>query len=159
MDQRSFSSAIERLAAHTLLISFLLFVLALAFRLLAQNRYVTPDELIWVYRSVQFREAILGGRWADTLVAGHPGVTTTWLGTAALSLQLALRPEAQAVYTWITQLAALTPDNMAAYQQLYYFLDGARTAVAVTNSAGVVAVYWLVRMLIDDRAALLAALI
>jgi 4-amino-4-deoxy-L-arabinose transferase-like glycosyltransferase len=134
-----------------------LFSLALGMRLLALGRFVTPDELIWVYRSVLFREALRDGRFAETLVAGHPGVTTTWLGTLAISIQLLLRPADGATYTWITQMAALTPDNMAAFQWLSVFLSGGRTAVAVLNSLGVVAVYALVRRLFDWRVALLAA--
>lgn len=159
MKQAPSASWIDRFAAHPLLISGLIFAVALALRFLALDRYVTPDELIWVYRSVLFREAVGSGRWADTLVAGHPGVITTWLGTAALSLQLALQPGDQAVYTWITQLAYLTPDNMAAFRQLYVFLDSSRTAVAIVNSLGVVAVFWLVRELLDSRVALAAAFI
>lgn len=157
MNQAPFASWIDRFAAHPLLISFLIFALALALRLLALNRYVTPDELVWVYRSVLFREAIRSGQWANTLVAGHPGVITTWLGTAALSLQLVLQPSDMAVYTWITRLAYLTPDNMEAFRQLHVFLDSARTAVAVINSLGVVAVFWLVRELLSSRIALVAA--
>lgn len=157
MNQAPFASWIDRFAAHPLLISVLLFALALALRLLALNRYVTPDELIWVYRSVLFREAVQSGQWANTLVAGHPGVITTWLGTAALSLQLVLQPSDMAVYTWITRLAYLTPDNMEAFRQLYVFLDSGRTAVAVINSLGVVAVFWLVRELLNSRIALVAA--
>jgi 4-amino-4-deoxy-L-arabinose transferase-like glycosyltransferase len=159
MKQAPSVSWIDRLAAHPLLISALLFFLALALRLLAIGRYVTPDELIWVYRSLLFREAILARQWADTLVAGHPGVTTTWLGSAALTAQMLLRPSAREAYTWITQLAYLTPDNMAAYQQLYVFLNAARFAVAAANSAGVVAVFWLVRELLNGRIALIAALL
>ncbi len=142
-----------------LLLGLLLFSLALALRLLALGRYVTPDELVWVYRSVLFREALAGGRWAETLVAGHPGVTTTWLGTLAISLQLLLRPADGATYTWITQLAALTPDNMAAFQRLAVFLSGGRTAVALVNSLGIVAVYALAARLFDRRVAFLAALL
>ena len=70
----------------------ILFISALLPRLCSIDRYITPDELNWVYRSVQFREALLDGRWGDTLNAGHPGVTTTWLGALGISTQLAIRP-------------------------------------------------------------------
>ena len=90
-------------------------------RLVAIGRFVTPDELIWVYRSVQFREALLQGQWAHTLTTGHPGVTTMWLGTMGISVQLWLRPFSQQTYQWITQLAYYNPDNVTAYQQLAYF--------------------------------------
>ena len=159
MNQALSKPWIDRLAAHPLLISALVFTLALALRLLALGRYVTPDELIWVYRSVLFREAILASNWAGTLVAGHPGVATTWLGSAAMTAQMLLQPASREVYTWITQLAYLTPDNMAAYQHLYVFLNGGRFTVAAVNSAGVVAVFWLARELLKGRIALIAALL
>ena len=159
MNQASKPSWIDRLVAHPLLISAFLFAIALGLRLLALQRYITPDELIWVYRTVLFREALRAGEWANTLVAGHPGVTTTWLGSAAISMQIALQPAAQEAYDWITHLAYLTPDNMAAYRHLAIFLDSGRTVVALINSLGIVAVFWLVRALLKGRIALAAALI
>jgi len=125
----------------------LLFLLALGPRLVAIGRYVTPDELVWVYRSLQFREALLDGRWAGTLVAGHPGVTTTWLGALSMSVQLWVSADARAAYDWLTHVAALTPDNVEAFRRLAVLLTGGRLAVAVVNSLGVVGVYLLVRRL------------
>ena len=75
-----------------------LFGLALLPRLTAVNRYITPDELAWVYRSIQFRQALLNGNWAGTIVSEHPGVVTTWLGAAGISLQLLLLPAARSAY-------------------------------------------------------------
>ena len=123
----------------------LLFLLALLPRLVAIGRYVTPDELVWVYRALQFREALLDGRWADTLVAGHPGVTTTWLGAISMSLQMWFSADARAAYDWLTHVAALTPDNVEAFRRLAVLLTGGRVAVAVVNSLGVVGMYLLVR--------------
>jgi hypothetical protein len=160
MDRASWGSWFDRLLARPFLCAALLFLIALALRLLAIGRYVTPDELIWVYRSILFREALLAREWAATLVAGHPGVTTNWLGTLAISLQLLLQPLDQSTYTWITRLAYLTPDNTIALKQLAHFLDGARVAVAVANSLGVVAVFGLARSLFNSgRIAFMAALL
>ena len=94
----------------------LLFMGGLLARLVALGRYVTPDEAIWVYRSLRFREALLDGRWADTLVAGHPGVTTTWLGVLGMSLQMAFDGGARAAYDWLTTMAGLTPENVEAFR-------------------------------------------
>ena len=129
------------------LFPWLLFLIALGPRLVAVGRYVTPDELVWVYRALQFREALLDGRWADTLVAGHPGVTTTWLGALSMSVQVWLSPDARAAYDWLTHVAALTPDNVEAFRRLAVLLTGGRLAVAVVNSLGVVGVYVLLRRL------------
>lgn len=139
---------------------FPLFLFALAFlpRLAAVGRYVTPDESIWVYRSILFREALLHGRWADTLVAGHPGVTTTWLGAAGMTPQLWLAEGARASYDWLTKMAALTPDNVEAFRHLAVLLTGGRVAVALVNGLGIVAVYFLVRRLWGPKAAVVAGL-
>ena len=136
-----------------------LFFLSLAPRLAGLGRYITPDELVWVYRSMQFREALLAGRWAGTLVAGHPGVTTTWLGTLSMSLQLALAPAGRDAYLWLTRTTALTPDNVEAFRRLALFLSGGRIAVAIVNSLGVVAAYLLARRLWPARAAWAGALL
>ena len=134
----------------------LLLVVAWLPRLCAIDRYITPDELTWVYRSVQFREALLDGRWADTLITGHPGVTTTWMGTLGISAQLAFRPADQAIYEWLTHLAWLSPDLIPAFPRLASFLTAGRLAVAILTSLGVVAIYALARPLIGRRAAILA---
>ncbi len=143
-------SASQRAAARRWLVRLfpvLLFLLALGPRLVAVGRYVTPDELVWVYRALQFREALLDGRWAGTLVAGHPGVTTTWLGALSMSVQLWVSADARVAYDWLTKVAALTPDNVEAFRRLAVLLTGGRLAVAVVNSLGVVGVYWLARRL------------
>ncbi|MCB8981210.1 MAG: hypothetical protein H6657_27715 [Ardenticatenaceae bacterium] len=125
-----------------------LFVVALLPRLLALGRYITPDELNWVHRSVLFHQALGQGRWADTLTTGHPGVTTTWLGALGLQIQLWLRPSDAATYDWITHLAWLAPENTAAFPKLATFLSAGRTAVAVFNSLGIVVIFWLARRLV-----------
>lgn len=140
-------------------VSVLVFLLAFLPRLTAVNRYITPDELIWVYRSVLFRQALLSGNWLSTLIAGHPGVTTTWLGAGAISLQLLVHPEQQAVYRWLTQLAWLAPDNMEGFRQLAVFLSTGRVAVAFVNSLGVTAVFLLARKLFPHVVAFAAALL
>lgn len=141
------------------LIPIFLFVISLLPRLVALERYITPDELVWVYRSLQFRQALLDGHWAGTLVAGHPGVTTTWLGALSLSAQLLVAPDSRAAYDWLARTAALTPDNVEAFRRLAVFLSGGRIAVALVNSLGVVAAYGMARRLWPARAALLAGVL
>lgn len=125
---------------------------------MAIGRYVTPDESIWAYRSIVFREALLDGRWADTLVAGHPGVTTTWLGAAGMTVQLWFAEGARSSYDWLVKMAALTPDNVEAFRHLAVLLTGGRVAVALANSLGVVVICFLVQRLWGSRAAIVAGL-
>ncbi|VAW43466.1 hypothetical protein MNBD_CHLOROFLEXI01-543 [hydrothermal vent metagenome] len=125
----------------------LLFVVALLPRLAALGRYITPDELNWVHRSVLFHQALRGGQWADTLTTGHPGVITTWLGALGIQIQLWFRPSDWAAYEWITHLAWLAPENTAAFPQLATFLSAGRIAVAIANSLGLVVIFGLTRRL------------
>ena len=140
------------------LFPILLFFVSFAPRLVAVNRYVTPDEPTWVYRSIQFREAVLDGRWEGTLVAGHPGVTTTWLGALGISAQMAMAPDLRASYDWLTNMAFLTPDNVEAFKRLAILLSGGRVAVALVNSLGVVGIYYMARRLWGPKVAIVAGL-
>ncbi|HIP70424.1 MAG TPA: hypothetical protein EYH05_03400, partial [Anaerolineae bacterium] len=156
MDRIVESFRIESRSKRILLLGVLFFAAFLP-RLAAIGRYVTPDELIWVFRSVQFREALLQGEWLETLTAGHPGVMTTWLGALGISLQLWLRPSHTTVYTWITQLAWFAPENIPMLQNLSLFLTSGRLLVALVNSLGVVVIFLLARRLMGTAVALLLA--
>lgn len=138
------------------LLPFLIFFLSLLARSAALGRYITPDEPTWVYRSLQFREALLAGNWSGTLVAGHPGVITTWLGALAMSIQTLFSAESREAYAWLVKIAFLTPDNVEAFKRLAVFLDGGRLAIILVNSLGIAGIYLLVRRLWGDKAALLA---
>ncbi|MFZ0546734.1 MAG: phospholipid carrier-dependent glycosyltransferase, partial [Candidatus Promineifilaceae bacterium] len=135
-----------------------LFIVAMLPRLAALGRYVTPDEPIWVYRSINFREALLTHDWAATIQSGHPGVTLTWLGAISVQLQLWLRPESREHLTWLGQLYWLSPDNGPAFQHLAAFLTVARLGPIIVTSLGIVAVYWLFRQMVGHPAAEFAAL-
>ena len=140
------------------LIPFLLFVLAVVARTPALDRYVTPDELIWVYRSTRFREALLAGDWANTIQSGHPGVTTTWLGAAAMQTHLLLHPHDQTHLDWLNSLYWLSPDNDDAFRHLAVFLTATRWSVILATSLGLVGLWLLLRPLMGNAAANLSAL-
>ncbi len=142
-----------------LLTALAILLAALLPRLAAIGRYVTPDELNWVYRSLGLRRALLAADWPQTLQSGHPGVTTTWIGAIAAQLQLWLQPQAQQHLDWLARLQQLSTDNVEAYRQLYVFLNGGRLGVALVASAGLALAYLLARDLIGGRAALLACLL
>ena len=125
------------------LLSLWIFIAALLPRLAALGRYVTPDEPIWVFRSIGFREALLAGDWAATIQSGHPGVTVTWLGAISVQLQLWLQPVSRAHLEWLDQLYWLSPDNGTAFQHLAAFLTAARLGPIIITSLGLVAIYWL----------------
>ncbi|MCP4416889.1 MAG: hypothetical protein GY805_09725, partial [Chloroflexi bacterium] len=136
-----------------------LFLSALFTRLLSLGRYITPDELNWVHRSVLFHQALRGGQWVNTLTTGHPGVITTWLGALGIQIQLWLRPFDLAAYEWITHLAWLAPENTAAFPQLATFLPTGRIVVAMMNSLGLVVIFRLTQRLTNHAIAVVFVLL
>ena len=67
----------------TLLI--LIFVLAFAPRILSLDAFMMADEQLWIRRSVDFLKAVLSFDFRDTLISGHPGVVTMWLGSVPIA--------------------------------------------------------------------------
>lgn len=66
--------------------TFLLFLVLLTFlpRLLSLSAHWASDETLWMLRSREFFFAMQAGKFADTNIAYHPGVTTCWLGSVAI---------------------------------------------------------------------------
>jgi 4-amino-4-deoxy-L-arabinose transferase-like glycosyltransferase len=136
-----------------------LFLAALLPRLSPLGRYVTPDEPVWLYRSIGFRQALLSADWANTLQSGHPGVLITWLGALGIQLKLLVDPSAQAHLDWLAALPWLRPENGQAIQQLSPFLTPARLVVAVAASLGIVLIWRLARPRLGAAVALLGCLL
>jgi 4-amino-4-deoxy-L-arabinose transferase-like glycosyltransferase len=146
---------------HSIVFSALIiFGLALITRTGAIKQYVTPDEPIWVLRSLNFATALSRGDWAGTAQIGHPGVTTMWLGSIGIVLKRLADPasSAQAI-DWLQHVPALAPDNAEAFKRLGVFLTFARLSVILINTLGVVGIFLLARKLLGHSIALLAALL
>lgn len=62
-----------------------LVVLFAAMRIPGLGRYVTIDEVFWLTKSADLAVAVEEGRWEDTGLAGHPGLTTGWAGVLAIN--------------------------------------------------------------------------
>jgi|YNPNPStandDraft_1061719.scaffolds.fasta_scaffold02504_3 4-amino-4-deoxy-L-arabinose transferase-like glycosyltransferase len=72
----------------TLALSLLIGLVTLLPRVTGLYDFFTSDEAHhWIRRSERFAEAIGAGRWADTILTGHPGVTLLWLGRLGLHLE------------------------------------------------------------------------
>ena len=80
------------------LLPVLIFLVAFGLRLAPLNRYVTPDEPAWVYRSIRFSQALASGNLAEIPATGHPGVTTMWLGSLGVQIHRWLAPHQAAVH-------------------------------------------------------------
>ncbi len=61
------------------LLIFSLFFLAGIPRFLSLDAHWSSDETRWLNRSADFMSAVKQGRFAETLIAYHPGVTTMWI--------------------------------------------------------------------------------
>jgi hypothetical protein len=73
------------------LVGIALILLAIVMpRIMALDRFVTPDEHKWLSRSANFYFALGQRDFASTFQKGHPGVTTMWAGVAGF---LAKYPE------------------------------------------------------------------
>ncbi|MBP7688012.1 MAG: phospholipid carrier-dependent glycosyltransferase, partial [Thermoflexales bacterium] len=131
----------------------MIFLLALLARLGALDRYVTPDELHWVERSIRFSQALSQGDLASTVQAGHPGVTTMWLGSLGLTLQRVFNPAAPVPGA----LPEFAPQNAEAMRYLAQFLTPMRWPVILVTSLNLVLLFWLLSRVVDRRAAFLAA--
>ena len=62
-----------------LLLLFSLFVIAGIPRFLSLDAHWSSDEVRWLNRSADFMSAVKQGRFNETLIAYHPGVTTMWI--------------------------------------------------------------------------------
>jgi len=138
-----------------------LLVLALLPRLSAfWQGFVTSDELLWLYNSARFGQALETGRPTDIPQTARPGVTTMWVGTLSLLNAHRQNPTATAAHlTWIAPVSRFAAENTELAIQLVPFLPTARLIVAAFNALGVVGIYFLARRLGGEKAALAGALL
>ncbi|NIO70896.1 MAG: phospholipid carrier-dependent glycosyltransferase [Anaerolineae bacterium] len=144
-------------------ISVALFLLALVPRVMGLDIFITPDERLWIERSVQFLSAISIGDFAGTFQTSHPGVTTKWCGSAGIVakyLLLRLNPSAGAE-------ASLHADNLGEFLRWLQsdphnpleVMVAVRWPIALIVSCSVVGIYFLARELFAERVALLGAIL
>jgi hypothetical protein len=121
-----------------------IFALALLPRLLAPGDFLTVDEAYhWFERAELFAQAVLAGRFAETNLIGHPGVTTMWLGALGWLLHSAL-----------SSAGHIAPDASAPS-----FYELLRMPLAVANALCVALAFPLLRRLFGLRVAWLAVLL
>ncbi|HSD83466.1 MAG TPA: glycosyltransferase family 39 protein, partial [Anaerolineae bacterium] len=144
----SSSGLLRRSPVQLLVLSVAIFISALLPRLGALERYVTPDELRWVDRSIHFADALSRGDWASTIQSGHPGVMTMWLGSLGIGLRYGQQPVSTTAYD---------PLNAGLMRQLAQYLTAARLPVILVVALNLVGLFLLLERLIDRRAAFLAA--
>lgn len=136
------------------------FLIALMARAGALKQYVSPDEPAWVWRSLNFAQALSHGDWAQTAQIGHPGVTTMWLGSIGIALKRLADPVASAeAIQWLRHVTTLSPENAEAFKRLGVFLTYARLPAILINALGVMLIFLLARRLWGQKVGLMAGLL
>ncbi len=148
------------------LISLLLFLLALIPRLPDLGRFLTADEFLWIDRSRNFLAGLTNPaypcttvveQWASaaglacTLRTGHPGVTTMWTGSFGFLLRWLADGRSSSLHDYVVAISTNPVDPT--------FIAPERFGTVLLTSLWVVAVYWLSRRLFGPRVALGGAII
>jgi 4-amino-4-deoxy-L-arabinose transferase-like glycosyltransferase len=128
------------------LVTFFVFMAALLPRLYALGDFLTIDEVKWAEGTAQFLLALYSGNLAQTYWHFFPGVTIAWGGALTLAAMCLPAPDlAGCANTRVTDLA-----NSIGWLRLWPVL---------LTTIGVTGVYLLGRKLLDEKVALLAALL
>jgi 4-amino-4-deoxy-L-arabinose transferase-like glycosyltransferase len=144
-------------AEWEVLIVLAILVIALLPRILNLDIFITPDELKWVCRSINFQAGLSQGDFSRTYQTGHPGVITMWLGTLVIPSDPTDKWQEVCREAKVTRIVQDTSPDMLA--QVTGYLFAARHCTAILTAASVVVVYFLVRQLLDRPTALLAAIL
>lgn len=137
-----------------LLLSAAILIMALTVRLMPMGRYVTPDEPIWVMRSLRLLDAVQARSWFEIPQTGHPGLTTMAIGATGIQISRWLDPAGITEHlNWLRNLAWLAPENAEAIRRLAALLPAARVLVAMIQSLGLVLAYGLACNRLGERPA------
>ena len=124
------------------LAALLLGLIAFVPRALHLADFYTIDEAYhWQLRVRLFAAALADRNWAGTILTGHPGVTTTWLG---------------GIGRWLSLQAGVGEPS---FRDGATYLSYMRLPLVVVNSATVALGYLALRRLLNPWAALLAGLL
>ncbi|HXV98276.1 MAG TPA: glycosyltransferase family 39 protein, partial [Anaerolineae bacterium] len=127
-------------------LSSFVFIAALLPRLYALGTFLTIDEVKWAEGAAQFLLALQSGNLAQTYWHFFPGITIAWGGALTLGLMCWPAPD-------LAQCAQSQVENLAAS------IGWLRLTPVLLTSLGITGVYLLSRKLLDERVALLAALL
>ncbi|HEY0601613.1 MAG TPA: glycosyltransferase family 39 protein [Herpetosiphonaceae bacterium] len=133
---------LRSLISSAWLVALLLGLIAFVPRALNLADFYTIDEAYhWQLRVRLFAAALVDHNWAGTLLTGHPGVMTTWLG---------------GIGRWLSLQAGVGEPGFSDGARYLSYL---RLPLVVVNSATVVLGYLALRRLLNPWTALLAGLL
>ena len=164
----------NRTVKENIAVGLFLFLVAFLPRAFGLNVFITPDEYLWIERSGEFLAALLRADWAATFQVGHPGLTTRWTGvlgilatylprlhTASGQWLIDGHPSTGFILSKVEGLRAGPFQDLLADMSAHLpeVLAATRYPTAILTSMGVVGLYFLVRPLFGQRAALLSAVL
>lgn len=124
------------LAKETVVLIFI-FLIAFIPRILSLDAFMMADEQLWIKRSVIFLKALVGLDFKETLITGHPGVITMWLGSGPI----------------------VFAKKILHYSQLKDLLFPAKLPFALATAAAITAACAILLRLYNRQVALIAGLL
>ncbi|HFB52333.1 MAG TPA: phospholipid carrier-dependent glycosyltransferase, partial [Anaerolineae bacterium] len=172
----------RRMAAQRWLLPVLIFVLALAPRLVGLSAFLTADEDDQLKFAAAFLQAVLRHDWGGMLVLGYPGVPTMALGALGLWLKYNLTaafaptpisplptpfapdvPFAHHVFLPLIerapQLQGIDAMLATVLRQPLDFIVAVRLPMVLTAAVAVVLIFFLLRKLLPEKIAVWATLL
>ncbi len=144
---------------RTTLLLALVFLTAWLPRRLALDRFVTPDEKLWLARSANFFYALTNKDFVNTFQREHPGVTAMWAGATALAIRYPeYVEEAPGQLNWETNEFDAWLKANSTHTALELLVQ-ARVEIALAIALLLTISFWLARRLFDTPTALLGTLL
>ena len=139
------------------------FLVALLPRILDLSAFITADEDDQIMFAHLFLKSAWQGDWAGALVLGYPGVPTLILGGLGVAARYLAHYQGWLPLPWATADLMTTIDQVTTrfgiFEYPLDFLPWVRLPLALTAALSVLGIYLLLKRLLDDRLALLGALI
>lgn len=147
-----------------LVIPLAVFVLALLPRIVGLGSFMTADEDDQIMFATHFLKSALQGDFAGALVIGYPGVPTLIFGAVGVGVRYLAHYAGWLPLPWVQDdffatLEQITSLGFGVFQYPGDFLTWVQVPMAVVASLSIMGVYLIAKRLLDERIALLAALI
>ena len=122
---------------NSLITGLVVFLISFLPRIFRLGNIMTTDEYLWVSRSRQFINALVRHDWQDTLISGHPGITTMLLVGNSQK--------------FLPYLFGVIKNN---FKYPFY----AKFPIALVTSLGCVLIYFLIRKIFNNQIAVISSL-
>ncbi|MCB0179383.1 MAG: glycosyltransferase family 39 protein [Anaerolineae bacterium] len=140
-----------------------IFMVALLPRILNLDAFITADEDDQIMFATHFLKSVLRGDFGGALILGYPGVPTLIFGATGVAARYLAHYLGWLPLPWITADFMTTLDQVTArfgvFEHPLDFLVWVRVPMAIAAALSILGIYLLVKRLLDEKIALIAALI